>query len=59
MSLSKHTKAELLEMLSSRGIDAKSSMKKAELIELLENAPASESKEAASEAPEPAAKKKN
>ena len=38
MSLSKHTKAELLEMLSSRGIGAKSSMKKAELIELLENA---------------------
>ena len=55
MSLSKHTKAELLEMLSSQGIDAKSSMKKAELIELLENAPASESKEAASEVPEPKA----
>ena len=55
MSLSKHTKAELLEMLSSQGIDAKSSMKKAELIELLENAPASESKEAASEAAAPAA----
>ena len=36
MSLNKHTKAELLEMLSSKGIDAKSSMKKAELIELLE-----------------------
>ena len=36
MSLNKHTKAELLEMLSSQGIDAKSSMKKAELIELLE-----------------------
>ena len=53
MSLSKHTKAELLEMLSSRGIDAKSSMKKAELIELLENASANESKEAASEASEP------
>ena len=52
MSLSKHTKAELLEMLSSQGIDAKSSMKKAELIELLENASASESKEAASEATE-------
>ena len=50
MSLSKHTKAELLEMLSSQGIDAKSSMKKAELIELLENASASESKEASSEA---------
>ena len=55
MSLSKHTKAELLEMLSSQGIDAKSSMKKAELIELLENAPALESKEAASEVPEPKA----
>ena len=40
MSLNKHTKAELFEMLSSRGIDAKSSMKKAELIELLENASA-------------------
>ena len=52
MSLSKHTKTELLEMLSSQGIDAKSSMKKAELIELLENASASESKEAASEATE-------
>ena len=37
-------------MLSSQGIDAKSSMKKAELIELLESASASESKEAASEA---------
>ena len=36
MSLNKHTKAELLEMLTSKGIDAKSSMKKAELIELLE-----------------------
>ena len=55
MSFSKHTKAELLEMLSSQGIDAKSSMKKAELIELLENAPAPESKEAASEVPEPKA----
>ena len=55
MSLSKHTKADLLEMLSSQGIDAKSSMKKAELIELLENVPASESKEAASEVPEPKA----
>jgi len=52
MSLSKHTKAELLEMLSSQGIDAKSSMKKAELIALLENASTSESTEAASEAPE-------
>ena len=55
MSFSKHTKAELLEMLSSQGIDAKSSMKKAELIELLENAPAPESKKAASEVPEPKA----
>ena len=55
MSLSKRTKAELLEMLSSQGIDAKPSMKKAELIELLENASASESKEAASEVPEPEA----
>ena len=36
MPLNKHTKAELLEMLLSKGIDAKSSMKKAELIELLE-----------------------
>jgi len=36
MSLNKHTKAELIEMLSSKGIDAKSSMKKAKLIELLE-----------------------
>ena len=36
MSLNKHTKAELLEMLASKGIDAKSSSKKAELIELLE-----------------------
>ena len=36
MSLNKHTKAELIEMLQSKGIDAKSSMKKAELIELLE-----------------------
>ena len=55
MSLSKHTKAELLEMLSSQGIDAKSSMKKADLIELLENASASQSAEVASEAPEPSA----
>ena len=55
MSLSKHTKAELLEMLSYRGIDAKSSMKKAELIELLENASTSENTQAASEAPQPAA----
>ena len=55
MSLSKHTKAELLEMLSSQGIDAKSSMKKAELIALLENASTSERTEAYSEAPEPEA----
>ena len=55
MSLSKHTKAELLEMLSSRGIGVKSSMKKSELIELLENAYTSENTQAASEAPEPAA----
>ena len=55
MSLNKHTKTELLEMLSSQGIDAKSSMKKAELIELLENASTSESTEAASKAPEFAA----
>ena len=52
MSLSKHTKAELLEMLSSQGIDAKSSMKKAELIDLLEKATTSERLEAASEVPE-------
>ena len=52
MSLSKHTKAELLEMLSSQGIDAKSSMKKAELIDLLENATTSERLEAASVVPE-------
>ena len=55
MSLSKHTKAELLEMLSSQGIDAKSSMKKAELIALLENAFTSESTEAYSEATKPEA----
>ena len=55
MSLSKHTKAELLEMLSSQGIDAKTSMKKAELIELLENASASESTEAVSKATQPKA----
>ena len=55
MSLSKHTKAELLEMLSSQGIDAKSSMKKAELIALLENASTSESTGASSEVTEPEA----
>ena len=53
MSLSKHTKAELLEMLSYQGIDANSSMKKAELIELLENASAAGSTEVVSVAPEP------
>ena len=37
MSLNKYTKAELLEMLSSSGIDAKPSMKKDALIELLGN----------------------
>ena len=37
MPLNKNTKAELLEMLSSKGIDAKPSMKKNELIELLGN----------------------
>jgi len=37
MSLNKYTKAELLEMLSSKGIDAKPSMKKDALIELLGN----------------------
>jgi hypothetical protein len=55
MSLSKHTKSELLEMLASKGIDANPSMKKAELIELLENVSASEGTEAVSEAPEPKA----
>ena len=55
MSLSKHTKVELLEMLSSQGIDAKSSLKKAELIALLENASTSENTKAATEASEPAA----
>ena len=35
MPLNKNTKDELLEMLSSKGIDAKPSMKKDELIELL------------------------
>ena len=55
MSLSKHTKADLIEMLSSRGIDSKLSMKKAELIKLLENASASESTETAAEVPEPKA----
>jgi len=35
MSLNKYTKVELLEMLSSKGIDAKPSMKKDALIEFL------------------------
>jgi hypothetical protein len=55
MSLSKHANAELLEMLSSQGIDAKSSMKKADLIELLETASTSASTESASKASEPEA----
>ena len=55
MSLSKHTKAELLEMLTSQGIDAKSTMKKAELIELLENTSAAENTKADFEAPKPKA----
>ena len=53
MSLNKYTKAELLEMLSSRGIDAKPSIKKAELIELLENAAESEPEEIVIEAAAP------
>ena len=55
MSLSKHTKAELLEMLTSQGIDAKSTMKKAELIELLENTSAAENTKADFEALKPKA----
>ena len=53
MSLSKHTKAEILEMLSSKGIEAKPSIKKAELIELLENAAESEPEEIVIEAAAP------
>ena len=53
MSFSKQTKAELLEMLSSKGIEAKPSIKKAELIELLENAPESEPEEMVIEASAP------
>ena len=53
MSLSKHTKAEILEMLSSKGIEAKPSIKKAELIELLENAAESEPGEMVIEASAP------
>ena len=55
MSLNKHTKAELLEMLSSKGIDVKSSMKKAELIELLEGSTETASDETTVETPEPTA----
>ena len=53
MSLNKNTKAELLEMLSSRGIDAKPSMKKDELIELLGNAVRSALEEMVMEASAP------
>ena len=53
MSLNKHTKAELLEMLTSKGIDAKSSMKKAELIELLEGSNETVINETTEETPEP------
>ena len=53
MSLSKYTKAEILEMLSSKGIEAKPSIKKAELIELLENAAESEPEEIVIEAAAP------
>lgn len=38
MSLSKHTKAQLIDMLAEKGISAKSSLKKDELIALLETA---------------------
>ena len=55
MSLNKHTKAELLEMLASKGIDAKSSMKKAELIELLEGSNETVIDETTVETPEPTA----
>ena len=40
MPLTKKTKAQLLEMLAAKGISAKPSMKKGELIVLLENADA-------------------
>jgi hypothetical protein len=53
MSLNKYTKAELLEMLSSKGIDAKPSMKKDELIELLGNTVESALKETMIEASAP------
>ena len=55
MTLQSKTKAQLLEMLESRGIGAKASMKKAELIALLEaGAPQAEPAPAAEPAPEPA-----
>ena len=57
MSLNKHTKAELLEMLASKGIDAKSSLKKAELIELLEGSTKTVIDETNVETPEPTAQK--
>ena len=55
MSLNKHTKAELLEMLSSKGIDAKSSMKKAQLIELLDGSTETEHNDTAVQTSEPTA----
>lgn len=55
MTLQSKTKAQLLEMLESRGIGAKASMKKAELIALLEaGAPQAEPAPAAEPAAEPA-----
>ena len=55
MTLQSKTKTQLLEMLESRGIGAKASMKKAELIALLEaGAPQAEPAPAAEPAAEPA-----
>ena len=59
MTLQSKTKAQLLEMLESQGIGAKASMKKAELISLLEAgaaepAPAPAAAPAAAHAPAPA-----
>ena len=59
MTLQSKTKAQLLEMLESQGIGAKASMKKAELIALLEAgaaepAPAPAAAPAAAHAPAPA-----
>lgn len=59
MTLQSKTKAQLLEMLESQGIGAKASMKKAELIALLEAgaaepAPVAEPAPAAAHAPAPA-----